>query len=70
MPIHYMILDGERFDFPFGISMRDFIIINNRELFFPEDSPLRKTYYTKDEQYFRSKKIQNTGECFNMYHGD
>ena len=33
MPYHYMMLDGERFDFPYGIHMKEFFFLN-RQLFF------------------------------------
>ena len=34
-----MILDGERFDFPYGISMRDFFKLNNDKFFNPHQAP-------------------------------
>ena len=33
MPIHYMIIDGERFDFPYGLQMIEFFILNDWNLF-------------------------------------
>ena len=35
VPRHYAIIDGERFDFPYGTSIRQFLYYNN-ELFFPQ----------------------------------
>ena len=35
VPRHYAIIDGERFDFPYGINMRVFFFFNE-ELFFPK----------------------------------
>ena len=40
MPIHYMMLDGERFDFPYGITMRDFFKLNNDKFFKPRQDPM------------------------------
>ena len=40
MPIHYMMLDGERFDFPYGIHMRDFFKLNNDKFFKPRQDPM------------------------------
>lgn len=33
MPIHYMMLEGERFEFPFGLHMKEFLIMNDGLLF-------------------------------------
>ena len=33
MPIHYMMLDGERFDFPYGIHLKEYFMLT-RDLFF------------------------------------
>ena len=33
MPIHYMMIDGERYDFPYGIGMREFFYMNDDHLF-------------------------------------
>ena len=41
LPIHYMMLDGERFDFPYGINMRDFFKINNNKFFKPPQDPMQ-----------------------------
>ena len=65
MPIHYMLLDGERFDFPYGISMRDFLILNHEKFFRPE-AVNPSAYYFFNDQYFRSKKIPVDGEYCNM----
>ena len=29
VPYHYMMIDGERFDFPLGLTMKQFFFINN-----------------------------------------
>ena len=31
--IHYMMVDGERFDFPYGLQMREFLYLNDGNLF-------------------------------------
>ena len=67
MPIHYMMLDGERFDFPYGIHMEDFFSLNQVEFFYPEDHSFLNLMYIKDDQYFRSKKIRIFGEFCNMF---
>ena len=36
LPYHYMMIDGERFDFPYGFGMKEFFYINEKELF-PKD---------------------------------
>ena len=33
MPYHYMLIDGERYDFPYGIGMREFFLLNEDEFF-------------------------------------
>ena len=33
LPIHYMMIDGERFDFPYGLQMREFFYMNDENLF-------------------------------------
>ena len=33
LPIHYMMIDGERFDFPYGLQMREFFYLNDENLF-------------------------------------
>lgn len=33
MPIHYMMIDGERFEFPYGLHMGEFFILNDWNLF-------------------------------------
>ena len=38
VPCHYMMLEGQRFDFPHGITMAQFFHINN-EYFFPKNGP-------------------------------
>ena len=39
MPIHYMMLDGERYEFPYGIHMKEFFYMN-QDLFFPTPNDL------------------------------
>ena len=36
LPYHYMMIEGERFDFPYGFRMKDFFWFNEYE-FFPKD---------------------------------
>lgn len=33
MLIHYMMIEGERFEFPFGLRMKEFFIMNDGTLF-------------------------------------
>ena len=73
MPIHYMMLDGERFDFPYGIHMRDFLMLNHDKFFSPDNLPSKDFFtvnYLKDEQFFRSKKIPSPGEYCKMFYRD
>lgn len=67
MPIHYMMLDGERFDFPYGMHMRDFFILNHGKFFMSDIGSLSIFMCFKDEQYFRSKKMLSLGEFCNMF---
>ena len=39
-PYHYMMINGERFDFPMGCTMCQFFHINN-EYFFPQGSSIK-----------------------------
>ena len=34
MPIHYMMIDGERFEFPFGLGMREFFYMDDENASF------------------------------------
>ena len=46
MPIHYMMIDGERFEFPYGLGMREFFYMNDENLF-----PLKNPDSWKDKGY-------------------
>ena len=50
--IHYMMLDGERFDFPLGLTMKQFFFINN-EYFFPRNINVESmiSYYGDNIDY-------------------
>lgn len=57
MPIHYMMLDGERFDFPYGIHMKDYFMLT-RDLFFD----IKNIEIVLEDEKF--KKLEpNEGEC-------
>ena len=47
---HYMMLDGERFDFPLGLTMQEFFFINN-EFFIPK----RGTSYAGDSNDYSER---------------
>ena len=38
IPLHYMVVDGKRFDFPYGLKMLQFFYYNN-DYFFPKNGP-------------------------------
>ena len=33
LPIHYMMIDGQRFDFPYGLQMKEFFLLNDTNFF-------------------------------------
>ena len=68
MPIHYMMIDGERYDFPYGIHMKEFFLLNNSTFFFYDDNNLYLRMATK-EQLMR-QKIVDRGEIFMLYFDD
>ena len=55
--IYYMMLDGERFDFPYGIHMKDYFMLT-RDLFFD----IKNIEIVLEDEKF--KKLEpNEGEC-------
>ena len=65
MPIHYMMLDGERFDFPYGIHMKEFFVLNNNKFFVPYRSEMGS--YSYDEKYSINNKMPSHGENCEMF---
>ena len=68
LPIHYMMLDGERFDFPYGISMRDFFRLNNDKFFRPPKNPMGFLSLYQHQQLSGSKKGIVEGEYCEMFY--
>lgn len=68
MPIHYMMIDGERYDFPYGIHMKEFFLLNNSTFFFYDDNNFYLKMATK-EQLMR-QKIVDRGEIFVLFFDD
>ena len=64
MPIHYMVIDGERFDFPYGLHMKEFFKMNNAT-FFPFNKNLLHYYRTIADA--RRAGLQTIGEIFWIY---
>ena len=65
MPYHYMVLEGERFDFPYGLHMKEFFKMNNH-IFFPFDKNRIFFFRTIDE--IRRAGLQSIGEAFSIYY--
>ena len=65
MPIHYMVIDGERFDFPYGLHMKEFFKMNNAT-FFPFNEQRILFYKTIDD--VRRAGYQSIGEVFWIYY--
>ena len=45
MPIHYMMIDGKRFEFPYGLQMAEFFVMNEQNLFPIPDSGWKSQGY-------------------------
>lgn len=65
MPIHYMVIDGERFDFPYGLHMKEFFKMNNAT-FFPFDK--NRIFFFKTIDDIRRAGYQSIGEVFWIYY--
>ena len=63
-----MMLDGERFDFPYGISMRDFFRLNNDKFFRPPKNPMGFLSLYQHQQLSGSKKGIVEGEYCEMFY--
>ena len=67
MPIHYMMVDGERFDFPYGIHMREFFMINYEKLC--NACSVGEFLSELKEDYFRDDYVIGKGEKCDIYDG-
>ena len=63
MPIHYMMLDGERYEFPYGIHMKEFFNMN-QELFFP----MQNDMLLFSQAYGGKHTIPSRGEICLMFY--
>ena len=77
MPYHYMMLDGERFDFPYGIHMKEFFMLNRKLFFevndiglFTDDAELKKLRPDSGEncQMFYDKGDNELGQSCGFMH--
>ena len=66
MPYHYMMIDGERYDFPYGIGMKEFFLMNEYE-FFPNQ--ISRIPYCNSVCFFYEQQMtrQELGQSFGYY---
>ena len=68
MPRHYCVIDGQRFDFPYGLPMGPFLIYNEKEFFpIPKKNESSIDYAHSICIYYEANDKLDFGQSFGYY---